>query len=208
MSVNIIGAVLHDLEAYVERLPVVAQQAARIAINDTITRKGRKLLIQEMEKQTLFPPNYINDERLFLRSKATDSNLEAVLIGRQRPTSLARFSSGGAIGQRGLPIRIQVARGGVGRTTKRAFLLRLNSGRGVTEDRFNIGLALRVPEGTTLTGRKANNAKQIFPNVYLLYGPSVDQVFRDVAGDKADELGEMVRSEFLRQFDRLLDAAP
>lgn len=205
MTVAVIASALADLSDYVERVPRVAEQAARIAINDTITRKGRKLLVAEMEAQVAFPINYVNDERLFLKDRATDGNLEATLIGRQRPTSLARFSTGGAIGQRGLPIRIRVRRGSGGRVTNNAFLLRLNAGRGVTEDRYNIGLALRVPQGTGLTGRKAGNAKEIFPDVYLLYGPSVDQVFRSVAADKAGELGDMVRTEFLRQFDRLLD---
>jgi hypothetical protein len=40
-------------------------------------------------------------------------------------------------------------------------------------------------------------------NVYLLYGPSVDQVFRLVADDRADDLAEMVENQFYRQFARL-----
>ena len=46
-------------------------------------------------------------------------------------------------------------------------------------------------------------AKLLSNNVYLLYGPSVDQVFRSVADDKTPKILSDVTAEFLRQFARL-----
>jgi hypothetical protein len=40
----------------------------------------------------------------------------------------------------------------------------------------------------------------------LLYGPSVDQVFRTVAVDISPPLLDNLQSEFLRQFQRLFNA--
>ena len=44
-------------------------------------------------------------------------------------------------------------------------------------------------------------AKQIGPNLYLLYGPSVDQVFVDVRNAVRGDLETLLE----REFERLLD---
>jgi hypothetical protein len=49
--------------------------------------------------------------------------------------------------------------------------------------------------------RKSRGAKQIGKNLYLLYGPSVDQVFRGVAADQAPAALDFLDVEFMRQLD-------
>jgi hypothetical protein len=81
-----------------------------------------------------------------------------------------------------------------------AFLMRLRAGAG-TADNYNIGLAIRLAPGERIRNKRVMT--QVGHNLYLLYGPSVDQVFRTVADDNAPEIATMVRDEFYRQFARL-----
>ena len=74
-----------------------------------------------------------------------------------------------------------------------AFLVRLKNN--------NIGLAVRLKPGEVL--QNSEKAVRLDNNVYLLYGPSVDQVFRSVADDKTPKILSDVTAEFLRQFARL-----
>jgi hypothetical protein len=211
MKIEILAQGLTDLSKYLESVPDKAGEAARIAINSVARGKGRKLLIDRMMSEVSFPREYLDQDRLFFKKPASNNDLTAIIEARQRPTSLARFASGGAIGQRTGAITVRVKKGSGGRTfnTKpggaNAFLVRLRRGRALTEDRFNAGLALRLPEGQSLTGRKNGNTAEIFPNVFLLYGPSVDQVFRGVAEDLSDDIGALVETEFYRQFQRLVE---
>lgn len=211
MKITILSEGLSNLSKFLEKLPEKASEAARISINSVARGRGRKLLIDRMMSEVSFPTAYIDQDRLFFKKPATNSDLTAVIEARQRPTSLARFASGGAIGQRGGAITVRVKKSGGGRAfnTKpggaQAFLVRLRRGRALTEDRFNVGLAVRLPEGQSLTGRYSGNTAEIFPNVFLLYGPSVEQVFRGVASDLSDDIGALVETEFYRQFDRLTE---
>lgn len=205
MSVRIQTKGIEVFQKYLEILPGQTREAARIAINDVARQEGRKLIIDRMNQEVAFPAGYVDQTRLQLKQLATNSRLEAMIEARQRPTSLARFSSGGVLRARNQNIRIQVKRGGGGRTTTRAFLIPLRSGRSLTLDNYNIGLAVRVEDGQTITRSRA--AVRIFPNVYLLYGPSVDQVFQTVADDLNSPIGDLVVREFNRQFDRLAGAA-
>jgi hypothetical protein len=94
------------------------------------------------------------------------------------------------------PIRVQIKRGSRVKLP-RAFLINLRGG--------NIGLAIRLRPGETL--QHTIGAKLIrtgpLAGVALLYGPSVEQVFRTVAEDISPELMSRLQTEFLRQFSRL-----
>lgn len=206
MTVTIETTGIKAFETFIERLPDAATQAARIAINDVAKGEGRKALVRRMYEQVNFPAGYIDENRLALKQQATDNNLEAVIVGRQRPTSLARFASGAAIGQRVPSIAVRVKRTGGSASLPGAFLVRLRAGRQLSEDRFNVGLAIRVKPGSGVIGRRTQR-EPIFPNVYLLYAPSVDQVFRTVADEESGTLSQMVATEFFRQFDRLVASA-
>ena len=145
-----------------------------------------------------FPKNYLTDDRIGVTKKATQGDLEAVITSRERPTSLARFAAPGtALGSRariGVRVQVKTSRGAT--TLKQAWLTNLKNG--------NVGLAVRLKPGQSLSNRyKAVTAWLVPDKVALLYGPSVDQVFREVSEKTAPPIARMVTEEFLRQFARL-----
>jgi hypothetical protein len=199
VAVTVIVEGLADLQKYLDALPDVTRTAARIALNTGADFGVAKLLPEELEKQVAFPVGYLNPSRLFVSERARDDSLEAAITGRQTPTSLARFAGAATFGQKG-GVTVTV-RPGAPRKLERAFLVRLRQGTRSTAQGFNTGLAVRVRPGETLRGSTA--AVQLDNNVFILYGPSVDQVLRTVADDQTDAIAEKVRSEFFRQFARL-----
>jgi len=82
-------------------------------------------------------------------------------------------------------------------TLKRAFLINLRSG--------NVGLGIRLRPGETMENTVGAKLITTGPlaGVALLYGPSVDQVFRTVAVDISPDLLVYLQAEFLRQIQRL-----
>lgn len=193
---TIVAAGLKDFEEYLRRLPDTTTEAMRIAINDVATRKGLSLLRQAAYEQVNFPKGYLNNERLGVTSKATNNHLEATIKGRDRATSLARFAYRGqtASSTRGRGVRLSVKPKN-DKLLEKAWLVNLNNG--------NTGLAVRLAPGEQLQNRRSGNSVTLAPDVYLLYGPSVDQVFVDVADQNGPEIGEMVASEFFRNLERL-----
>ena len=176
--------------------------AARMAINDTATRQGMTLIRKEMMEDVAFPRGYLAGDRLKVVKRATNANLEAVILGRKRATSLARFATGPTVfnGKGGVQVRVKN-----GRTTyrKRAFLVRLRKGASLEEDNYNVGLALALRPGERVNKRTDHLSWLEEGRVALLYAPSVDQVFGGVADQVAEPIGDLVSTEFFRQFARL-----
>jgi hypothetical protein len=199
MTVFVDAAGLDDFQKYVGLAPKVATQAARLAINQTAERKGLKLAREAMLQQVAWPARYLNEsERFRIAYRATDARLEAGIRARQSPTSLARFTGRTSAPRRGTPISVRV---NPGRTVElpRAFLLNLRGG--------NLGLGIRLRPGEMLSntiGAKLITSGPL-AGVALLYGPSVDQVFRTVAIEIAPDVATETQNEFLRQFIRLLN---
>lgn len=206
MTVTIDTKGLEVFARYVAQLPRVTKRAARIAINQVADLSLKKMIPGAMRKEIAFPPGYLEDgEKLYVRDRAQDDRLLATIYARDRPTSLARFSLAGSPGIRlpgGIPVQVTP-----GRTIdlKRAFMVRLRSGASLTADNFNIGLAIRLPAGQRPRHKHTFAAQRFDDGVFLLYAPSVNQVFATVADDLSPELGEQVESEFFRQFLRLQD---
>ncbi len=202
MSVTIEVDGLSELGRYMDLAPRIAKTAARVAINQTAERKGLVALRDLMSEEVAFPENYLRDpKRLAVTQRARDGNLEARVTARSRPTSLARFASGASIigrraGGGGLTVRVNPS---LRRTLSQAFLVRLRAGEGpVTDDSFNIGLAIRLKAGEVIS-----NKIKMAPfggGLYLLYGPSVDQVYRTVAASNAPMIADYLAEEFFRQF--------
>lgn len=194
---------LADIAQYLEEQPEVARHAAQLAVNDT-ARRSMTPIRSKMKEQVAFPPGYLNEDRLAIRKYATQADLTATISARHRPTSLARFARGqseGAAKRRG-GVRVRVNSGGA-KFMKGAFFVNLPRGKD-TQDGFNVGLAIRLKPGQTLKGRrKGSQGVQLADNLYLLYGPSVDQVFRDVSTAETPAIGEQLEREFLRQYVRL-----
>ena len=193
---------LQDLEQFFKRAPEAATMAARMAINDTAARQGMTLIKKEMMDEIAFPKGYLAGDRLKVVKRATNQNLEAVILGRKRATSLARFATGPTVfnGKGGVQVRVRN-----GRTSylKNAFLVRLRRGSSLDEDNYNIGLALILRPGDVINKKTTHTSWLAEGRVALLYAPSVDQVFRGVSDQVVEPIGDMVTNEFFRQFARL-----
>lgn len=199
---------LTDIESYFKAAPAVTRRAARLSINKVLASTGLKMLRDEMYDQVNFPNGYLNGDRLRVSKRATENNLEGSIIARKRATSLARFVAPGTpIGSTpSKPTTIKVmVKNGKSAYLRSAWLVRLRKGASLTEDNYNVGLAVRVKAGDSIAGKFSKHTAWLNPEhtVALLYGPSVDQVFRDVAEDDGPKLLTMVADEFFRNFTRL-----
>ena len=204
MSVTVEYDALEDLSTYIEGFPDAARQSARIALNDVAEGEGLAVYRKAILEQVDFEEGYLTTDRLGVTSKARDTNLAVTITGRQRATSLARFARGQTVqSTRKKGVRVKVSATGSGGFMKNAWLVRLRKGSSISRDGFNVGLAIRLQPGERLRNKREVRSVQLDQNVYLLYGPSVDQVFRDVAVTDTPVVLEKVGNEFFRQFFRL-----
>lgn len=210
MSVEIATRGLEALIAYFEKLPEAADKASVLAVNEG-ARYGQVQGSRGIRDQVAFSARYLGkpsdgaSARLGIVKRARGGDVEAVIRGRERPTSLARFAEGSkTLGRRtaGRAVRVKVAARGGAVKMPGAWLMRLRQGTSLDDDSFNVGLAVRLKPGQTLNKREfvAGNGRK---GVYMLYGPSVAQVFRDVARDLQGPVSARVESEFIRQFERI-----
>lgn len=178
----------------IKGLPEDIVKAARMAVNRTVER-GRARGAKEIRKQVAFPASYLTGERgrLKITEKATNQKLQGTITGRGRPTSLARFARAKAPGKAGLKVTVKP---GSTKEMKKAFLLRLPQGSTLTDTQFNLGLAIRLKDGERVQNKKS--MVKLGKGLYLLYGPSVDQVFRDVATQISPDTADFLEAEFLR----------
>lgn len=180
---------LDQIDDIASLAPQIARRAQQ-AINTT-TRRQRTAMGKEMRKQIAFPARYLSGSggRLSIDRYATPRSLEAAITGRDRPTSLARFAdsrSPGASRKAG-GVSVTVAPGDT-QFMRGAFIMKLRGG--------NLGLAIRLKAGETVRGKK--QMSRVGKGLYLLYGPSVNQVFRGVAEDGTDATADFLEREFLR----------
>ena len=180
---------------FIAELPRDIERAAYRALNKTV-RRARTAASKAVRAQVRFPARYLNQDRLKAVTAKKGDGLVAKVVGRDRPTSLARFSTGKAIRRKeGTGVRIGVRTGRAARFKARTFIIPLRSG--------NVGLAVR-----TQGGKPANayRPKRIGKDgrLWLLYGPSVDQVLFSVRNDGgvftdiAPDTAEFLEKEFLR----------
>lgn len=195
---------IKDYQRFLELAPAITTRAARLAINDTARFGGLKLIQKSIYAQVNFPAGYLEDpSRLRVSQLASDNKLEAIISARARATSLARFAGSSPFPTpRGAGVTVTVNPGSP-RVMKGAFLVRLRRGASFTDDNYNLGLAIRLKPGERVINKNTQSTVQLGHNVEVLYGPSVDQVFRDVAVEQADAIGAMLGAEFIRQFTRL-----
>lgn len=177
---------LSDLGDFDEVTPAIERAALR-AINYA-TPRARTRSAREMRNQVAFPARYLtgNAGRLAITERARRGSLQSTITGRARPTSLATFVTGGQT-RRGRSVKVKP---GVAKRIGRSFVMNLRNG--------NKGLAVRT-DGQRPRG--AYKPKRINDDLYLLYGPSVDQVFRTVSADGADDAA----ADLEREFGRLMD---
>lgn len=185
---------LQDLENLPREIERAAFQAINKVTDRTYAASGRAI-----RKQVAFPARYLTGTsgRLQVTQRAQSGSLEAEITGRHRPTSLARFARSGspASTRRRGGTMVEVSPGSP-KFMERAFLLRLRAGAAGIDTKSNLGLAIRLRPGETLRNKRL--ATRRWNGLYLLYGPSVDQVFDDVAEDQAPEIAAHLENEFFR----------
>jgi hypothetical protein len=193
---------IKGLAEFLEAAEPAASQAAALAMNDVTGGTGLTRYKKAMKSQIAFPPGYLEEtERFGQTGFASPARLETRISARARPTSLARFASGGLIGKAGATVRVKA-----GRTVhlKRAFMVRLRAGTVLDDTSSNVGLAVRIAPGQRIRNKKdTSRMVHLAPNVFLLYAPSVDQVFKSVAETETPAVLDMMGNEFFRQFARL-----
>ena len=204
MSYHIVAEGFDVIDDYLKIAPQAATEAMRMALNDVGQGLAVRRSREEMEDEVNFPSGYTKS-RVGVIRRAINSRLEVVIRGRDRPTSLARFVTGGArSGLRG-NIHVRVAKGGTGRVFRKGFVVDL---KGRTGDGSNLGLAIRLKPGETM--RNSAGAKIFktdkYGSIALLYGPSVDQIFGEVADQITPDVEEAITAEFFRQFEMLTNA--
>lgn len=178
-----------------ESLPPKILTAAARAINRTADR-ARTRAAQQIRDEVAFPASYLNPSqgRLAVSKKARADDLEGVISARTRPTMLARFATSGTPGKAGVTVEVAP---GFAKFMKRAFLIRLPAGRnGDVETKSNLGIAIRLKPGEVIRNKRV--MQQIKGNLYLLFGPSVDQVFKGVREDITPETSDFLANEFSR----------
>jgi hypothetical protein len=207
MTFKVQTAGLEKVSAYLRALPQRTSRALAPAINST-TRFAYAESSREIRAQVAFTRPYLGSatagNRLNVTRWATPNNPEAVITGRKRATSLARFARPGSFTtnakKRGVVVTVQP---GKPQEMPKAFFIKLRAGsKAVTEDSFNVGIAVRLKPGTTLRNKRAIPFSKKNPDLYILYGPSVDQVFRQVAQTVEPRVTDKLKGEFLRQLAR------
>ena len=186
--------------AEIEEIRKLGPQIARkamLAINKTLAH-ARKISSDEMRGQINFPASYLTGSqgRLEVR-KAGPGYPSGKIVGRFRPTSLSRIVKGNPrVGKPGLTFEVEPGK----RTSiPGAFLMKLKVGAEMpTENKFNMGVAIKLPEGKRIHNKTTNSSLYAWKGLHFLYGPSVDQVFRQVSSDVAKPAGDFLEKEFRR----------
>lgn len=181
----------HDLKGMGEKVELNIVRALNRTIDSARTASARRI-----REQVNLPAAYLNrTDRLGVTKKATRGDLSAVITGRHRPTSLARFATRGRVG--GKPGARVMVKPGHSTFLERAFFVNLRSGN--TDTLGNLGLAIRLPAGQRPS--KAYKPQPLGRNLWLLYGPSIDQVFDDVATEISPQVADQLEAEFTRLMD-------
>lgn len=209
MVVRVDIASLDGVITQIGAIGETSNRAASMAINKVANRQGMRMIQDDIMDQIAFPRDYLTGDRLKVTQLATPENPVAVIRGRKRATSLARFVHGAVIGRS--PVGVEVKRGN-GTTLRKAWLVRLNKGTSLSEDSYNVGLAVRLKAGDTINNKNYSHRSWFIRpendprggGVALLYGPSVDQIFRDVADKVAEPILRLVAAEYWRNMERLL----
>lgn len=190
--------------------PEVRERNIVRALNRTASRTRTKM-DRAIREEVNFPASYLRPSagRLTVKDKASKGKLETSIEGRERATSLARFLPPGQRvvgGKRGSNLRNKKAQAirvtvkpGSPKPIRGAFVVKLRGGEG-----GNLGLAIRTKGGPPDHAYKPKPLKSFGENVWLLYGPSVNQVLWSVRNkggvftQVADETLKELEDEFVR----------
>lgn len=174
---------------------IKAVETAQFRTVNRVASKNRTAASKNIRQQIRLPAAYVN-ENLTITKKATRQNPEAVISGRKRATRLARYgakqllktarqASGDRM--RGIPsgkkqagVSVHVRRNESRRKHRKAFLLPLKTNGWM-------GAFIRFGPGEK--------------DIKHMYGPSVDQVFKDVREEIRPQIRRDLAAEFRRQLN-------
>lgn len=188
-----------DQMVFVDEINNSTELALVRALNRTADR-SRTRFARAAREQVAFPASYVSpsSKRLWVRSRANRKTFETVIEGRGAATSLARFTRQ-KVGQKTRKGGVRVTvKPGKSSFIKRAFLMRLKNN--------NVGLAMRT-DGSAPD--KAWKPRSVGKNLWLLYGPSVDQALSAASSangiyeELSPEMLDFLEDEFLRQVELL-----
>lgn len=206
LEINFDG--VKEIKQFFDTAPEVTTNALKDTVNGAV-RFGYAESSRQIRAEVNFTQDYIGSvaqgNRLVVTRYATADSLEGTITAKQRAVSLARFADNRSLGGKaGVTVRVKA--GGSARKIATAFLIALKAGNAaVTQDNFNIGLAIRLKPGQKV-GNKTTAIPfgKNDPSLYLLYGPSVDQVFNDVRYKVEPAITGYMTTEFYRQIERQL----
>ena len=202
---NTFAAFVDGLELdLLEGLDNKSRRTAALRAINKIARDARSMGAKMIRDQVNLPARYLSEaeKRFYVSRQATAGSLEARITARGRATSLAQFATGPAKpGKAGVYVEVKP---GKARFMRKAFLIKLPQGNSaVTDTRFNLGLAVRLRPGERLQNKVM--ARRVEKGLYVLYGPSVSQVFRANDGEGvANEMGPTIADRLGDEFMRLL----
>jgi hypothetical protein len=190
-----------DLSNAKDEIKLAAAQAINKMARDYRAKGARRV-----RDQVNFPAKAVanNDKGMHVSEKANRHSLQARITAYGRPRSLANYVVGSKKPYARGGVYLQVAPGKT-RFMRRAFIMKLyGTGGSLDEGLANLGLAIRLRPGETLRNKTdAISYSKASKGLYLLYGPSVDQVFRSrdgtgVANDMVPEIEDDLSKEFVR----------
>ena len=178
----------------------IAKVASK-AING-VTRKSRAEIKRRIRSEVNFPVRFLDGKGLQISQFAKPTDLESIITARGRPTMLSRFlTSAPRSGRAGVSVEVEP---GKARFMRRVFSLKLPQGSAGVETKYNLALAIRLRKGERL--RNKTSFRRLESNLYVLYGPSVDQVFRAKDGDGiATDMVPKIERDLEKEFLRLID---
>lgn len=193
VEVDGVDVSIRALEDAPEKTKRIASRAINRALDRTRTRSAHAI-----REQVAYPSGYLSprSKRLSVTKRSDPATLRGEITGRQRATSLARFAQNTP--RRGREVRLQVKPGKI-TTIPGAFLIKLRAGTADIETKNNRGLAVRLAPGQVL--RNKRQTRRVASGLYLLFGPSVDQIFRDVSEMEAEPAADFLEAEILRQLE-------
>lgn len=181
---------LTDFIKSLDSLPDKQRLAAMRAINKTADR-ARTRADRQLRREINLSARYVG-EKLTVARRANQTHLNAKVTGTSRPISLTRFATTTSYGLEGIPVSV---RPGVAKRIRRAFIMPL---RGKNGELTNAGFAVRTSGGPP---KGAYKPKRISDTLWLLYGPSVDQIFKTlIQSDEkfSADTAAYLETEFIR----------
>lgn len=190
---------IKGLAEFVARTPEVAREAAKLAVGDT-AEWGRNLAKREMKAAVNLPEDALAARRFRIAQRPTNAHPEAVLSADNNPLGLSRF----VVGQKakGTPHpKVRILVGGATKSFSSpdrkgtySFLIPTPGGAD------GVGLAVRTKRPL----QKSQAARKIGPDLYLLSGPSVNQMFGQMIPALVPRIEAKMQTEFARQYERLI----